>query len=70
MLPRTLLVLGGEACTWELIERTVTSLPGATLHAIEYGDHGFRVPKRRASADEVLDDVVGAIVTWLRTLGG
>jgi hypothetical protein len=55
--------------TWSLIELLVSALPGATLHPIPDGDHGFRVPKRRASADAVLTDVVSTVTGWLATLG-
>ncbi len=51
--------------TWELIEPLVRALPTATLHAIPAGDHGFRVPKRTATAEAVLAGVVGAVTTWL-----
>jgi predicted alpha/beta-hydrolase family hydrolase len=55
--------------TWDLIEPVVRALPTATLHPIPDGDHGFRVPKRRATAEAVLADVVTAVTTWLAGLG-
>jgi predicted alpha/beta-hydrolase family hydrolase len=55
--------------TWSLIEPLVAALPGATLHPILDGDHGFRVPKRRASAEAVLVEVVSAVTGWLAALG-
>jgi hypothetical protein len=54
--------------TWDLLEPIVLALPGATLHPIPDGDHGFRVPKRRASAEAVAADVVAAVTGWLATL--
>jgi predicted alpha/beta-hydrolase family hydrolase len=49
--------------TPELLERTVASLPSATLHRIEGGDHGLKV-RGRTGAD-VLDEVVGVISRWI-----
>jgi len=56
--------------TWDLLEPVVRALPRATLHPILEGDHGFRVPKRRASAEAVLAEVVSAVTGWLAGLGG
>ena len=56
--------------TWELLEPIVRALPRATLHPILDGDHGFRVPKRRAAAEAVLTEVVSAVTGWLAGLGG
>src|SRR5438874_2669077 len=45
-------------------------LPRATLHAIEGGDHSFRVPRRTGRVDDdVWAEVVGVSAAWLRTLG-
>ncbi len=48
--------------------------PLATLHVVEGGDHSFKVLKRSGrSADEVLDELVGAISRWTASaldLGG
>jgi len=52
--------------SWDLMEPLVRGLPTATLHVVESGDHGFRVPKRVASAETVLAGVVGGVVDWLR----
>jgi hypothetical protein len=42
----------------------------ATLHSVEGGDHSFAVPKRSGrSADEVMEELVDAIVQWARALG-
>ena len=49
--------------TPELLERTVASLPSATLHRIEGGDHGLKV-RGRTGAD-VLDEVIGVISRWI-----
>jgi predicted alpha/beta-hydrolase family hydrolase len=49
--------------TPELLRRTVETLPSATLHAIEGGDHGLRVRGRKPA--EVLEEVVGVIEGWI-----
>jgi hypothetical protein len=42
----------------------------ATLHSVEGGDHSFAVLKRSGrSADQVMDELVDAIVDWARALG-
>jgi len=56
--------------TWDLMELLVRTLPTATLHPIPDGDHGFRVPKRRASPEAVSADVVSTVTRWLDGLGG
>jgi predicted alpha/beta-hydrolase family hydrolase len=44
--------------------------PRATLHSVEGGDHSFAVLKRSGrSADQVMDELVDAIVEWARGLG-
>ena len=49
--------------TPELLERTIASLPAATLHRIDGGDHSLRV-RGRSTAD-VLDEIVGVISRWI-----
>ena len=50
----------------DVIRPVVASLPAATLHEIEDGDHSFKVPKRAGRThDEVLDELVSATVAWL-----
>jgi predicted alpha/beta-hydrolase family hydrolase len=49
--------------TPELLERTIASLPTATLHRIEGGDHSLKV-RGRSTAD-VLGEVVGVISDWI-----
>ena len=49
--------------TPDLLERTVASLPSATLHRLEGGDHGLKV--RGRSGAEVLDEVVAVISAWI-----
>lgn len=49
--------------TPELLEKTVASLPTATLHRIEGGDHGLKVRGRTAA--DVLDEIVGVIAGWI-----
>ena len=43
------------------------AMPDATIHWIDQGDHGFRVPKRtgRSEAD-VHAEITGTIVAWLK----
>lgn len=44
----------------------VRSLPAATLHEIEDGDHSFNVPKRAGrTTTDVLDELVGVTASWL-----
>ncbi len=51
---------------WDLIEAVTTSLPRATLHRIEDGDHSFRVPQRAGrTPGEVEAAMVSAITTWV-----
>jgi uncharacterized protein len=47
----------------DLLDRTVASLPGATLHRIEGADHGLKV-KGRPPAD-VIAEVVATIAGWM-----
>lgn len=47
----------------ELLPRTVATLPTATLHRIEGGDHGLKV-RGRTPAD-VLSEVVDVISRWI-----
>lgn len=49
--------------TGDLLARTVSVLPTATLHPIEGGDHSLRV-RGRTPAD-VLSEVVGVIARWI-----
>jgi hypothetical protein len=49
----------------------LASLPNATLHLVEDGDHSFKVPRRtgRSEAD-VRADILSATVEWLGGLDG
>jgi predicted alpha/beta-hydrolase family hydrolase len=50
----------------DLIRPLVDSLPAASLHVVEEGDHSFRVPKRTGrDIWEVLDEVVAVTVEWV-----
>ena len=53
----------------DLINPVVESIPGASIHTIEDGDHSFRVLKRTGrDASDVLDEVVGVTAAWISTL--
>lgn len=53
----------------DLVRSLVGSLPAATLHVIEGGDHSFRVPKRTGrDIGEVLDEVVAVTAEWVGAL--
>jgi predicted alpha/beta-hydrolase family hydrolase len=50
----------------DLFERVTRSLPTATVHRIENGDHGHKVPGR--TAQDVNDELVDATMEWLATI--
>ena len=50
----------------DLLEKTIASLPTATLHSVENGDHSHKVPGR--SAADVTSELVDATFDWLRAL--
>lgn len=58
-------------CRLDLLRTVLGGLPNATLHIIDDGDHSFAVPKR-SSRDRaaVLDEIITAGVTWLRSAVG
>lgn len=65
-----MLFLQGSSDTFarlDLLEETLADLPTATLHLVEGGNHGHRVPGR-APAD-VLGELVAATLEWLARLG-
>src|SRR5262249_2374944 len=37
----------------------------ATLHLIEGGDHSFKVPKSTASAEEIRQQILDTVVSWV-----
>jgi predicted alpha/beta-hydrolase family hydrolase/ubiquinone/menaquinone biosynthesis C-methylase UbiE len=47
----------------DLLEATLATLPNATLHRIEGGDHGLKVSGRKPA--EVVDEVVRVISDWI-----
>ncbi|MGZ4242281.1 MAG: alpha/beta hydrolase family protein [Actinomycetota bacterium] len=47
----------------DLLERTIRSLPTATLHPIADGDHSHKVPGR--SAADVMDELVDTTFEWV-----
>lgn len=53
--------------TRELLEKTVASLPAATLRWIEGADHSHRVPGRPDA--DVLTELVDATVEWIEATG-
>ena len=50
----------------DLLEKTIASLPSATLHRVENGDHSHKVPGR--SPADVTTELAEATVEWLKTL--
>ncbi|MGI9648748.1 MAG: alpha/beta hydrolase family protein [Acidimicrobiia bacterium] len=53
----------------DLITPVVDSLPEATMHIVEDGDHSFRVLKRTGRDPwEVLDEVVAVTASWIAGL--
>jgi predicted alpha/beta-hydrolase family hydrolase len=52
--------------TPDLLRSTLRQLAGATLHVVENGDHSLKV--RGRTEQDVTDEVVGAIVAWVRGL--
>jgi uncharacterized protein len=51
-----------------LLARTLATLPGATRHRLEGGDHGHKVAGR--SIADVADELADATVHWLETQVG
>jgi hypothetical protein len=55
---------------WDLLTGVCGGQPRATLHALPEADHGFHVPRRSGRTDaDVLDEVIGAIASWMRAIG-
>lgn len=48
----------------DLLSEVLGKLPSATLHSIEGADHRLKVPRR--DADDVREEIVGAIAGWIR----
>lgn len=48
----------------ELLSEVLGKLPSATLHSVGSADHGLKVPGR--SAEDVRNEVVGAITGWIK----
>lgn len=42
------------------------SLPRASLHVVEGGDHSFKVTRSPRSADDILSGIVDAVAAWMR----
>ena len=54
-----------------LLAGVLARLPGATLHAIEGGDHSFRVPRRGGRTQgTVRDEIVKVVADWLGSIQG
>jgi hypothetical protein len=57
-------------CRLDLLRPALAGLQAATLHVVDDADHSFRVRARTGRAPAaVRDEIVGAIVDWLRTRG-
>jgi hypothetical protein len=52
---------------FDLLTETVSKLPGATLHVIEDGDHGLKVPRR--SPAEVVEEIADVTASWVAKAG-
>lgn len=49
----------------DLLHQVVARLtPRATLHAVEGGDHSFKVPKKQRTEDAVFQELVTTITDW------
>lgn len=58
-------------CDLARLAPVLAKTPRATLHAIEGGDHSFRLPRRAGRPDaDVWAEIVEVAATWLRALGG
>lgn len=55
----------------ELVRDVVGSVPDATLHVVDDGDHGFHVTKRSGRNDaEVLEEIVGVVAGFVVQASG
>lgn len=52
---------------FDLLTKTVSALPGATLHVMEGGDHGFKVSGR--SPAEIVEEIADVIASWVAKAG-
>jgi len=53
-------------CSLDLLRATLRTLPTATLHVIEGGDHSFRLPRSLQRAPEtVIDEIVDVSAAWI-----
>ena len=53
----------------DLVDRWIRPLPNVTVHAIDDGDHSFRVRKAAGrTQEEVFAEIVGVSVDWLEKL--
>jgi predicted alpha/beta-hydrolase family hydrolase len=50
------------------IEALLPRLQRATLHAIQGGDHSFKVPGGKASQEPVFTGIVETVVHWMRSI--
>ena len=50
------------------IEALLPRLHRATLHAINGGDHSFKVPGGRTSQEPVFNDILETVVQWMRSI--
>ena len=58
-------------CDMDRLRGVLAGLPNATLHAIEGGDHSFRLPRRTGKTDaDVWTEIVSVVARWLRTVAG
>jgi hypothetical protein len=49
----------------DLLSQVVERLkPRATLHAVDGGDHSFKVPRKQGTEAQVLQDLVTTIIAW------
>ena len=49
----------------DLLQPVVDDLPGATLHVVDTGDHGFKVLKRRNTDEPVMEELARVSAGWM-----
>jgi len=60
-----------EFATPELLHQVVERLkPRATLHAVEGGDHSFKIPKKQRTEASVFQELVTTITDWTERSAG
>jgi uncharacterized protein len=55
--------------TAEEIRQLLKSLQRATLHAVEGGDHSFKVSGRGAKSDDLINGIMNVVADWVKKQG-